>query len=114
MESPEYEVWIEGSDEPYTAVASFDLPEEYFDGGDRVLWVEAVLDDETLSQTAIRLRRPIQCINTQTERTPQKRRPVIIGAPLRPCKGHNHAINHRRPRDLHRLGEHIYLHGQRI
>jgi hypothetical protein len=56
MESPEYEVWIEGADEPFTAVASFDLPEDYFEGGDRVLWVEAVLDEETLSQTAIRLR----------------------------------------------------------
>ncbi len=56
MESPDYEVWIEAADEPFTAVAPFDLPEEYFDGGDRVLWVEAVLDDETLSQTAIRLR----------------------------------------------------------
>jgi hypothetical protein len=56
MESPDYEVRIEAADEPYTAVAAFDLPETYFDGGDKVLWVEAVLEDETLSQTAIRLR----------------------------------------------------------
>lgn len=56
MESPDYEVRIEAADEPFTAVAPFDLDEDYFDGGDKVLWVEAVLDDETLSQTAIRLR----------------------------------------------------------
>ncbi|CAN5502603.1 MAG: hypothetical protein ACR2N0_05950 [Rubrobacteraceae bacterium] len=56
MESPEYDVWIEAADEPFTVVGSFDLDENYFDGGDRMLWVEAVLDEETLSQTAIRLR----------------------------------------------------------
>lgn len=57
MQSPEYDVWIEGADEPFTVVASFDLDEDYFDeGGDRVLWAEAILDEETLSQTAIRLR----------------------------------------------------------
>ncbi len=55
MESPEYSVWLEGADEPFTVVSSFDLAEDYFEGGDRVLWVEAVLDEETLSQTAIRL-----------------------------------------------------------
>lgn len=55
MESPEYAVWIEGADEPFTVVATFELDEDYFEGGDRVLWVEAVLDEETLSQTAIRL-----------------------------------------------------------
>ncbi|MCA3761806.1 MAG: hypothetical protein IN804_02485, partial [Cutibacterium sp.] len=55
MESPEYSVWLDGTDDPFTVVAAFDLPEEYFDDGDRVLWVEAVLEEETLSQTAIRL-----------------------------------------------------------
>ncbi|AHY45290.1 Hypothetical Protein RradSPS_0007 [Rubrobacter radiotolerans] len=56
MESSDYSVWIEGPEEPYTVVAAFDLPESYFAGGERVIWVEAVLEDETLSQTAIRLR----------------------------------------------------------
>ncbi|MGH3088736.1 MAG: hypothetical protein ACRDSJ_15635 [Rubrobacteraceae bacterium] len=56
MESPEYSFWLEGADEPFTAVAAFEVPEDYFDGGGRVLWVEAVLGDETLSQTVVRLR----------------------------------------------------------
>lgn len=56
MESADYSVWLEGADEPFTVVAAFDLPEEYFDGGERVIWVEAILEEETLSQTVIRLR----------------------------------------------------------
>lgn len=55
MESSEYSVWLEGAEEPVTIVAAFELPEEY-EGGDRLLWVEAVLDEETLAQTAVRLR----------------------------------------------------------
>ncbi|MGI8649050.1 MAG: hypothetical protein ACR2KW_01540 [Rubrobacter sp.] len=56
MESADYSVWIEGADEPFTIVAAFDLPEDYCEGGERVIWFEAVLEEETLSQTAIRLR----------------------------------------------------------
>ena len=55
MESSEYSVWLEGAEEPVTIVAAFELPEEQ-EGGDRLLWVEAVLDEETLAQTAVRLR----------------------------------------------------------
>jgi hypothetical protein len=39
LESAEYSVWLDGTEEPVTSV----------------LWVEAVLDDETLSQTVVRL-----------------------------------------------------------
>jgi hypothetical protein len=35
-------------------VAAFDLPEDFGDG-ERVLWIEAVVDDETLSQTVVRI-----------------------------------------------------------
>ncbi len=54
MESDEYSVWLDGTEEPVTIVAAFDLPENFGDG-ERVLWVEAVLDDETLSQTVVQL-----------------------------------------------------------
>jgi hypothetical protein len=54
LESAEYSVWLDGTEEPVTIVAAFDLPED-FRGGERVLWIEAVLDDETLSQTVVRL-----------------------------------------------------------
>ena len=53
-ESDEYSVWLNGTEEPVTIVAVFDLPENFGDG-ERVLWVEAVLDDETLSQTVVQL-----------------------------------------------------------
>lgn len=54
MESAEYTVWLEGTEEPVTIVAVFDLPEDFGDG-ESILWVEAVLDDETLSQTMVPL-----------------------------------------------------------
>lgn len=54
IESDEYAIWLEGAEEPVAIVAAFDLP-EYFGEDERVLWVEAVLDEETLSQTAVRL-----------------------------------------------------------
>ena len=54
LESAEYSVWLDGTEEPVTIVAAFDLPED-IGGGEGVLWIEAVLDDETLSQTVVRL-----------------------------------------------------------
>lgn len=54
MESAEYTVWLEGTEEPVTIVSAFDIPPD-FEEGERLLWVEAVLDDETLAQTAVRL-----------------------------------------------------------
>ena len=54
MESDEYSIWLDGTEEPVTIVAAFDLPEDFAEGG-RILWVEAVLDGETLSQTVVRL-----------------------------------------------------------
>ena len=54
MESAEYSVWLEGAEEPVTIVAAFDIPPD-FEDSERLLWVEAVLDDETLAQTAVRL-----------------------------------------------------------
>ena len=54
IESDEYAIWLEGAEEPVAIVAAFDLP-EYFGEDERVLWVEALLDEETLSQTAVRL-----------------------------------------------------------
>jgi hypothetical protein len=54
MESDEYSIWLDGTEVPVTVVAAFDLPEDFGDG-ERVLWVEAVVDDETLSQTVVRL-----------------------------------------------------------
>ena len=54
MESAEYVVYLEGTEEPVTIVAAFDLPPD-FEVGEQLLWVEAVLDDETLSQTVVRI-----------------------------------------------------------
>ena len=54
LESGEYSVWLDGTEEPVTIVAAFDLPED-FGAAEGVLWIEAVLDDETLSQTVVRL-----------------------------------------------------------
>ena len=54
MESAEYSVYLDGTEEPVTIVAAFDLPED-FEVGEQLLWVEAVLDDETLSQTVVRI-----------------------------------------------------------
>jgi hypothetical protein len=54
MESDEYAIWLDGTEEPVTIVATFDLPEDFAEGGG-ILWVEAVLDGETLSQTVVRL-----------------------------------------------------------
>src|SRR5215211_6922339 len=50
----EYSIWLDGTEEPVAIVAAFDLPEDFGDE-ERVLWIEAVLDDETLSQTVVRL-----------------------------------------------------------
>ena len=55
MESGEYAIWLDGTEAPVTIVAAFDLPEDFGDGGERILWVEAVVDDETLSQTVVPL-----------------------------------------------------------
>jgi hypothetical protein len=54
MESDEYSIWLDGTEVPVTIVAAFDLPDDFGDG-ERVLWIEAVVDDETLSQTVVRL-----------------------------------------------------------
>ena len=54
VESDEYSIWLDGTEEPVAIVAAFDLPEDVGDE-ERVLWIEAVLDDETLSQTVVRL-----------------------------------------------------------
>ena len=54
MESAEYSVYLDGTEEPVTIVAAFDLPED-FEVGEQLLWVEAVLDEETLSQTVVRI-----------------------------------------------------------
>ena len=54
IESDEYAIWLEGAEEPVAVVAAFDLPEDFGDE-ERVLWIEAVLDEETLSQTVVRL-----------------------------------------------------------
>jgi hypothetical protein len=54
VESDEYFVRLDGTDGPVAIVAAFDLPENFGDGA-RVLWIEAVLDDETLSQTVVQL-----------------------------------------------------------
>ena len=54
IESDEYGIWLEGGEEPVAIVAAFDLPEDFGDE-ERVLWIEAVLDEETLSQTVVRL-----------------------------------------------------------
>jgi hypothetical protein len=54
-ESNEYSVWLSGEEGPATIVTTFDLPED-FETEERLLWVEAELDGETLAQTAIPLR----------------------------------------------------------
>jgi hypothetical protein len=54
MESDEYSVRLDGTEKSVAIVAAFDLPENFGDG-ERVLWIEAVLDDETLSQTVVQL-----------------------------------------------------------
>jgi hypothetical protein len=54
MESDEYSVWLDGTENSVAIVAAFDLPENFGDG-ERVLWIEAVLDEETLSQTVVQL-----------------------------------------------------------
>ena len=54
MESGEYAIWLDGTEAPVTIVAAFDLPEDFADG-ERILWVEAVVDDETLAQTVVAL-----------------------------------------------------------
>jgi hypothetical protein len=54
VESDEYSIWLDGTEEPVAIVAAFDLPENFGDG-ERILWIEAVLDDETLSQTVVQL-----------------------------------------------------------
>src|SRR5215210_3797150 len=54
MESAEYSVYLDGTEEPVTIVAAFDLPEG-FEVGEQLLWIEAVLDEETLSQTVVRI-----------------------------------------------------------
>ncbi len=55
MESAEYAIRLDGTEEPVKIVAAFDLPEG-FEVGEQLLWIEAVLDEETLSQTAVRIR----------------------------------------------------------
>ena len=54
MESAEYPVDLDGTEKPETIVAAFDLPEG-FEVGEQLLWIEAVLEEETLSQTAVRI-----------------------------------------------------------
>ncbi len=54
MESGEYAIWLDGTEVPVTIVAAFDLPEDFGDG-ERILWVEAVVDDDTLAQTVVPL-----------------------------------------------------------
>jgi hypothetical protein len=54
MQSDEYLIWLDGTEGPVTIVAAFDLPDD-FGEGERVLWIEAVVDDLTLAQTVVRL-----------------------------------------------------------
>ena len=54
QESEEFPMLLDGSEEPVTRVVGFELEVET-KAGDRVLWVEAVVDEETLSQTAVRI-----------------------------------------------------------
>jgi hypothetical protein len=54
-ESAEYSVWLSGEEGPATIVAAFDLQKD-FETEERLLWIEAELDEETLAQTAIPLR----------------------------------------------------------
>src|SRR5215218_2790001 len=55
IESAEYSVYLDGTEEPVTIVAAFDLPQGFEVGEQQLLWVEAVLDEETLSQTVVRI-----------------------------------------------------------
>ena len=57
QESEEFPVPLDGSEEPVTRVVGFELEVETMETktGDRILWVEAVVDEETLSQTAVRI-----------------------------------------------------------
>ncbi|TCJ15906.1 hypothetical protein E0L93_11665 [Rubrobacter taiwanensis] len=54
QESEEYALWFDES-ESQTIIAEFDVPED-FAAEERVLWVEAVLEDSTVSQTAVWIR----------------------------------------------------------
>jgi hypothetical protein len=54
-ESEEYSVWLSGEEGPATIVATFGI-EAPSEAEERLLWVEAELDEETLAQTAIPLR----------------------------------------------------------
>jgi hypothetical protein len=54
-ESEEFSLWLDGPENSATVVATFDLPEG-FEGEDRVLWIEAVLEGETVAQTALPVR----------------------------------------------------------
>lgn len=54
QESEEHALWFDET-ESQTVIAEFDVPED-FTAEDRVLWVEAVLEGSTISQTAVWLR----------------------------------------------------------
>ncbi len=54
-ESAEYSIWLDGEEGPATIVAAFEL-EVPHKAEERLLWVEAELEEETLAQTAIPLR----------------------------------------------------------
>ena len=54
-ESDEYPILLSGEEGSATIVAAFDLPEDP-ETEEKLLWIEAELDDETLAQTAIPLR----------------------------------------------------------
>ena len=54
VESDEYPILFADAEDPATIGSAFDLPEGVSDGS-TVLWSEAVWDDETLSQTAVRV-----------------------------------------------------------
>src|SRR5215218_10697222 len=47
IESDDYSIWLEAAEEPVAIVAAFDLPEDFGDE-ERVLWIDAVLDDKIL------------------------------------------------------------------
>ena len=55
-ESDEYDVWIDGEEGSASIVAAFELEVVPQKAEERLLWVEAELDEETLAQTAIPLR----------------------------------------------------------
>ncbi|MDQ3658935.1 MAG: hypothetical protein M3338_04610 [Actinomycetota bacterium] len=57
-ESEEFSAWLDGPENSTTVVSGFGIPDDFGEGGGRVLWVEAILDDEALAQTAVRLREP--------------------------------------------------------